>query len=226
MNIPWEDVRLFLAVAEAGSLSAASKQLETTQPTVSRRLAELEAMLGEPLFVRSVQGISLTSYGERLVEPSRRMAECAAEVDRAAEKRETSPHGVVRVTAPPHVAFDLLAPFAAWMRGKLPGVSLEVRASVAYLDLSRREADLALRFGEIAQRDVVSLVSLEVEVGAFAAPEYVATLPRRYGLADVAWVAWAPPFADVSPNPELARMVPRGAARATRSGQTRSVAQR
>jgi DNA-binding transcriptional LysR family regulator len=78
MNIPWEDVRLFLAVAEAGSLSAASKRLHTTQPTVSRRLAELEATLGEPLFVRNAQGIALTSFGERLVEPSRRMAEWAA----------------------------------------------------------------------------------------------------------------------------------------------------
>jgi DNA-binding transcriptional LysR family regulator len=208
MDIPWEDVRLFLAVAEAGSLSAASKRLRTTQPTVSRRLAEVEAKLGEPLFVRTAQGIALTSFGERLVEPSRRMAEWAAEVERAAERRETSPRGVVRVTAAPGLAFELLAPFAAWLRGKLPGVQLEVRASVQYLDLARREADLALRFGEVAQRDVVSLASLEVEVGVFAAPEYAATLPKRYGVADVAWVAWAPPFEDLSPNPELARMIP------------------
>jgi DNA-binding transcriptional LysR family regulator len=115
---------------------------------------------------------------------------------------------VVRVTAPPGVAFDVLAPFAAWMRGKLPDVSLEVRASVQYLDLARREADLALRFGEPAQRDVVSLAALDVEVAAFAAPEYAATLPRRYGVGDLAWVAWAPPFEDVSPNPELARLIP------------------
>jgi DNA-binding transcriptional LysR family regulator len=208
MDIPWEDVRLFLAVAEAGSLSAASKRLRTTQPTVSRRLAEVEATLGEPLFVRTAQGIALTSFGERLLEPSRRMAEWAAEVDRAAERRETSPRGVVRVTAAPGIAFEVLAPFAAWMRGKLPDVQLEVRASVQYLDLSRREADLALRFGEITQRDVVSLASLDVEVAAFAAPEYVATLPRRYRIADVAWVGWAPPFEDLPPNPELARLIP------------------
>jgi DNA-binding transcriptional LysR family regulator len=208
MDIPWEDVRLFLAVAEAGSLSAASKRLRTTQPTVSRRLAEVEATLGEPLFVRTAQGIALTSFGERLLEPSRRMAEWAAEVERAAERRETSPRGVVRVTAAPGVAFEVLAPFAAWMRSKLPDVQLEVRASVQYLDLSRREADLALRFGEVAQRDVVPLASLDVEVAAFAAPEYVATLPRRYGVADVAWVAWAPPFEELSPNPELARLIP------------------
>ena len=208
MDIPWEDMRLFLAIAEAGSLSAAAKRLRTTQPTVSRRLAEVEALLGEPLFVRTAQGIALTSFGERIVEPSRRMAEWAAEVERAAERRETSPRGVVRVTAPPGIAFEVLAPFAAWMRGELPEVQLEVRASVQYLDLSRREADLALRFGGLAQRDVVSLASLDLEVGAFAAPEYVSTLPRRYGVADVAWIAWAPPFDDLSPNPELARLIP------------------
>ncbi len=208
MDIPWEDVRLFLAVAEAGSVSAASKRLRTTQPTVSRRLAEIEATLGEPLFLRSAQGITLTPFGESLLEPSRRMAEWAAEVDRAADRRETAPRGVVRVTAPPGLAFEVVAPFAAWMRSKLPDVRLDVRATIQYLDLSRREADLALRFGDPAQRDVLSLASLELEVGAFAAPEYVATLPRRYGVADVAWIAWSPPFEDVSPNPELARLIP------------------
>jgi DNA-binding transcriptional LysR family regulator len=208
MDIPWEDVRLFLAVAEAGSVSAASKRLRTTQPTVSRRLAELEATLGEPLFVRGPQGIALTPYGESLLEPSRRMAEWAAEVDRTADRRESSPRGVVRVTAPPGLAFEVVAPFAAWMRSKLPEVRLDVRASVQYLDLARREADLALRFGEVTQRDVVSLASLDLEAGPFASPEYVATLPRRYGVADVAWIAWAPPFEDMSPNPELARLIP------------------
>lgn len=208
MHIPWEDVRLFLAVCESGSLSAASKRLQITQPTVSRRLAELESALGEPLFVRSAQGIALTSFGERLLEPARRMAEWGAEVDRASERRETAPAGVVRVTAPPGIAFEVLAPFAAWLRGKLPGVTLEVLASVHYLDLSRRQADLALRFAAPAQRDVTSLATLDLEVGAFASPEYAASLPRRYGVADVGWIAWAPPFEDVSPNPELARMVP------------------
>ena len=109
----WEDMRLFLAVVETGSLSAAARRLRIAQPTVSRRLAEIEATLGDVLFVRSVEGTAPTSFGERLVEPARRMAEWAGELERAAARADTSPRGVVRLTAAPGVAFDFVAPFAA-----------------------------------------------------------------------------------------------------------------
>ena len=65
MDLSWEDVRLFLAVAEHGSLSEAARRLRIGQPTVSRRLAELEERLGYPLFERSVEGARLTTPGER-----------------------------------------------------------------------------------------------------------------------------------------------------------------
>ena len=61
-HIPWDDLQVFLAVAESGSLSAAAKRLRLTQPTVSRRVAELESTLGESLFVRSAEGLAITSY--------------------------------------------------------------------------------------------------------------------------------------------------------------------
>ena len=208
MHIPWADLQLFLAVAEAGSLSRASKRLRVTQPTVSRRIAELEARVGEPLFVRTVLGATPTSYGERLLEPARRMAEWAAEVDRTAERAETTPRGTVKLTAPPGIAFDFVAPFAAWMTAHLPDVTLEVVSSIAYLDLSRRDADLALRFAAPLQRDVVVLAKLDLGVGAFASPAYAKTLPKRPRLRDVRWVAWAPPFEHLSPNPELTKAIP------------------
>jgi DNA-binding transcriptional LysR family regulator len=201
-------LQLFLAVAECGSLSAASKQLGVTQPTVSRRLAELEAAVGEPLFVRAVNGAKATSFGERLLEPARRMAEWAAEANRTAEHAETTPRGSVRITAPPGVAFDFLAPLAGWMRSQLPEVQLEVVSTIEYLDLSRRAADLALRFAAPVQRDVVTLKKLDIEVAAFAAESYASSLPRGFGVADVAWIGWAPPLDHLSPMPELARLVP------------------
>jgi DNA-binding transcriptional LysR family regulator len=208
MHIPWNDLQLFLTVAETGSLSAAAKRLRITQPTVSRRLAELESTLGEPLFVRSVDGAALTSFAERLVEPARRMAEWSAEIDRAVERGDTKPRGVVRITAPPGIAYEFVAPFAAVVRDKLPDVRLEVVSSVQYLDLSRREADLALRLAAPTQRDVEIVAKLEHDVGIFASASYEKSLPRRYKLADVAFVGWAPPLDHLSPNPELARVIP------------------
>jgi DNA-binding transcriptional LysR family regulator len=208
MHIPWDDLRIFLAVAESGSLSAASKRLRVTQPTVSRRVAALEAELGEPLFLRSLGGVSITSYGERLLEPARRMAEWASEVDSAAERRDAKPSGLVRVTAAPGVAWDLLVPFAAAFRARLPAVRLELLSSIESLDLSRREADVALRLGPPTQRDVVSVIAVEVELAPFASAAYAKMLPKGYGFADVAWVGWAPPLDHLSPNAELARLVP------------------
>lgn len=205
-------MELFLAVVEAGSLSGAAKRLRVTQPTISRRLAELEAELGEPLFVRTVDGASLTSFGERMLEPSRRMAESARDVELVASGADTRPRGVVRVTAPPGVAFDVLAPFAALARRQLPDVRLEVVSTVSYLDLGRREADLGLRIQPLdrpsTQRELVTLASHEHGVAAYGTREYAATLPRPCRAADVGWIGWAPPLEHLPPNPQLAARIP------------------
>jgi DNA-binding transcriptional LysR family regulator len=208
MDIAWEDVRIFLAIAETGSLSAAAKRLRVGQPTVSRRLAELEYRLGYKLFRRSAGGASLTSAGERLVEPSRKMAEWAGEVTRTASKAEQAPRGIVRLTAPPGVSFDFVAPFAAWMKEKHPLVRLEVLSTIQYLDLARGEADLALRTRAPTQADLTVVATLEHENAVFVSKEYKTKLPRRPSMADVDWIAWAPPYEDLPPNPQLLQLIP------------------
>lgn len=208
MDISWEDVRLFLSVAETGSLSAAARQLRVGQPTVSRRLAELEEELGYALFRRHVGGAQLTTEGERLLVPARKMAEWAGEAARTAARGQGAPEGVVRIAAAPGVAFDFVAPFAGWLRGKLPGIRLEVLSSVHLLDLARGEADLALRNREPTSSDLTVVTTVRHRIAAYASREYAARLPRKYGLADVGWVAWAPPYDDVPPNPQLRQLIP------------------
>jgi DNA-binding transcriptional LysR family regulator len=212
MHIPWGDVQLVLAIADAGSLSAAARTLRLTQPTVSRRLADLEAELGEALFLRAVDGTTPTSFGERLLEPARRMAEAAAEVDHAVAETDQQPRGVVRLSAAPGMAHAFVAPFAGWLRTKLPVVRLEVVSTTRYVDLVRREADLAIRWQSTSrrdtQRDLEVLATVEHPVVAYASPAYVATLPRGYTLRDVAWIGWCPPLDQLPPNPQLAASIP------------------
>jgi DNA-binding transcriptional LysR family regulator len=212
MHIPWSDVELLLAIAETGSLSGAARALRTTQPTVSRRLADLEAELGEPLFQRTVAGAAPTSFGERLLEPARRMGEHAREVQRAAEDADKQPGGVVRVSAAPGMAFAFVAPCAGLLRKQLPGVRLEVIAATRYVDLVRREADVAIRWQSPARRDqqreLEVLAAVEHPVVGLATRAYRATLPKRYTLRDVRWVGWAPPFDQLAPNPQLAAAIP------------------
>lgn len=207
MDIPWDDLRLFLAVAETGSLSAAARRLRLGQPTLSRRMAALEEQVDEPLFTRGTGGITLTAGGERLRPLAQRMAEWASEAAHAVTKGRRGPEGRVRIAAPPGVAFDFLAPFAAAMRTRNPGITLEVLAGIEYVNLLRGEADLALRSREPTDRDLVCLSETKVEVGVFAAPSYARRLPKRYGPRDVDWIAWAPPHTDVAPNPQLAALI-------------------
>jgi DNA-binding transcriptional LysR family regulator len=115
------------------------------------------------------------------------------------------------VTAPPGIASDVLAPFAVHARQVLPEVRLEIVSSVSFLDLARREADLGLRLPvdrPSTQRDLVTVAAVEFGIAAFATREYEATLPRGYRIADVGWIAWAPPLDHVPPNPQLAALVP------------------
>src|SRR3954463_3550313 len=111
MNISWEDLRLFLAVAEPGSFSSAAKQLHLGQPTISRRLADLEYELGYKLFNRTASGAAPTAAARRLLEPARKMAGWAGEAGRPAAASDREPQGTVRIAAPPGAAFQFVAPF-------------------------------------------------------------------------------------------------------------------
>lgn len=208
----WEHLELLLSVHEAGSLSKAATQLRVTQPTVSRQLADLEAALGEQVFVRTVQGVHLTAFGERLLEPAKRMAEAAREAALVASHVQSKPEGRVRITAPPGLAWEIIVPFARRVRKALPGVVLDVVARVDYLDLGRREADLGLRIAgsgrKSQQRDLLTLCTVKQEVGIYAAPRYVAHLPRNAGLGDLDWIAWSPSHEHLAPNPQLAALIP------------------
>jgi DNA-binding transcriptional LysR family regulator len=136
------------------------------------------------------------------------MAEWAGEFHRAAEARDQSPRGLVRVTAAPFVAFDFVAPFAGFVAQKHPGLRLEVLSSIQYLDLARGEADLALRGLPPKNSDLTLVHTLEVENAIFVSRELKARLPKKPTLEDIPFVAWAPPFESVPPNPQLAQAVP------------------
>lgn len=208
MDMPWDGVRLFLAIAEEGSVSGAARRLRMTQPTVTRRLRELEDAVGEALFRRSVRGTAVTAAGERLLAPARRMAEWAGEVGRVADRAGGGPQGLVRVTAPPLAAADFVAPFGAWLATREPALRLEVLSTTRYLDLARGEADLALRGRAPVQPELTVVHSVEVTSAPHAAPALAERLPRRPRPEQLPWIAWAAPHQDLPPNPQLAALAP------------------
>lgn len=208
MDLSWEDGRLFLAVAEHGTLSEAGRRLGISQATVSRRLSELEDRIGYPLFDRTEEGAEITTLGSRWLEPARRMAEWAGELNHKADLKNDKPIGVVRIAAPSSLAFDFVAPFARAVREGYPGIKLQVLSRVEGLDLTRREADIALQLLAPTQSELRTVRTVTHWNDAFVSKAYAKKLKRRPSLADLDYIAWAPPFEHFPPNPQLAEMVP------------------
>jgi molybdate transport repressor ModE-like protein len=208
MDVTWDDVRIFLAVAEAGSVSGAARKLKLGQPTISRRLAEMEQAMGSRLFARGVGGATLTDAGERLLAPAKNMAEWAGEVARAAEAPDAVPQGLVRITASPYTCFDFVAPFAASVSSRHPSVRIEVLSTTKYLDMARGEADLALRLRRPKGKDVEVLTEVEYDNAAWVSHALAKKLPKHPRPRDVPWVGWAPPFEELPPQPMLESIIP------------------
>ncbi|MFT4570395.1 MAG: DNA-binding transcriptional LysR family regulator [Hyphomicrobiaceae bacterium] len=208
MDISWLDAQTFLAVAEAESMSGAARSLALGQPTISRRIAELEGRVGAQLFTRGKTGARLTDEGARLLPAAREMARWAGEFGRLASGAEAEAVGVVRVAAPPGFAFEFLAPLARIAKDRLPGIRLEVLAAVEHLELSRGVADLAMRTRPPGEPELTTIISREVELGVFASPEYAARVPKGATVADLDWITWAFPFEQLPPRPQLERWIP------------------
>jgi DNA-binding transcriptional LysR family regulator len=145
MNLKWDDLKLFLAVHEQGSLSGAARVLKLGQPTLSRRIAELEEAVGEALFDRQSQGSVLTAAGQKLLPAAQRMDEWANEAELSIKKQTYLPEGKVRIAAPPGIAYELVVPLAAKIRRQHQQIQIEVLSGVELLNLGRGEADLSLR---------------------------------------------------------------------------------
>lgn len=137
LNLRWDDLKLFLAVHEQGSLSGAARVLKLGQPTLSRRIAELEEAVGEALFERQSQGALLTAAGRRLLPAAQSMAEWANEAELSIGKHTHLPQGKVRIAAPPGIAYELAAPLAAKIRKQHPQIQIEVLSGVEVLNLAR-----------------------------------------------------------------------------------------
>ncbi len=208
MDWQWDDARLFLATAEAKSLSGAARALDLGQATLSRRIAQLEAAVGHALFSRSVSGVSLTDVGVALLASARTMHDGALAFESAVKGKTDELAGRVRFTAAPGVAVDVLAPFAAVLRREHPRLRLEVLSAVGHLDIARGEADIALRTREPRENELAAVGSSIAGLGVYAAPSYRQALNEPCKLEDLDWVAWAPPYEGLPPENWLRAHVP------------------
>ena len=208
-SIRWEEVRLFLALYRARTLAGAGAAVELDASTLSRRLAALEESLGTGLFDRTRDGLVPTEGAELLLPAAEEMAAAHARFLHDVSAFERVTEGVVRLSAPPGLAESFVGPALVRLRKRHPRIQIELDASIRFTDLTRREADLAIR---TRRPQVGDLVSVKIGERRWTPMVARARAKRRAPANDwskLAWIAWADDMQGFPPARWLARYVPR-----------------
>lgn len=184
-GIDWERQRAFLAVMTEGSLSAAARRIGIAQPTVRRRIEELEAEIGTPLFTRSPSGLLPTEQARALAEHARAMALAADAFGRAASAEAAEIAGRVRISASDVIAIEVLPPILARLAARHPALVIELSPSNRNEDMLRREADVAVRMVAPVQEALVAQRIGAVRLGLHAHPDYLAAAGTPHTLEAV-----------------------------------------
>jgi DNA-binding transcriptional LysR family regulator len=198
----WDDIRFFLAVARAGSLSAAARVLSVGHVTVGRRVALLERRLGVKLLNRTPDGFSISPAGQAILGQCAAMESAALDLERIVAGRDSLTAGTVRLTTTEALAHRVVAPAIATLRKSHPALQVDLMVGVRTLDIARRDADLAVRFARPTAPELVCRKLGEVGYSLYASRRYLAMCgaPKRgAGLAGYDLITFSAAPAATSP---------------------------
>jgi DNA-binding transcriptional LysR family regulator len=173
----WSDLAFFLALARSGSLSAAAKRMGTDHSTVARRIDSLERALGARLVDRLPRAYHLTPAGERVRDLGGEVETAIADIERYAQGLDRSAHGVVRVSGPPILISNVIAPRLTQLERRCPGLCIELIGEARAVSLSQREADIALRLFRPRQKGLIARRVAVMHYGLYGTRDYVARHP-------------------------------------------------
>lgn len=190
MSLNWDDMRVFLAIAREGSLSAAARRLGITQPTAGRRLRALEEALSARLFDRLPQGFLPTAAGAELLPLAESMERSAEAVARRQSAFADRVRGTVRISVG-EVTAQFLAPRLLQLRTRMPEIELELAVSHLLANLSRREADLVIRDCLPESPGLIARKLGRFAFAVYGAHGYVSANPAALGETRYRDCAWA-----------------------------------
>jgi DNA-binding transcriptional LysR family regulator len=189
-RLDWNDVRIFLAVAESGSLNAAARILGMTQPTISRRMEDLEYRLGARLFERSSRGVTMTVAGDRVRDLAISMAHFGDSIVRSVGGSDKSLSGRVRVAAPDGLAGFILMPHLATFQMANPEIDLAIDCGLWHESPLEGETDLTLTMSDVCPADMVSVPIATLHYALFASADYLKLYGTPTSMADAATHRW------------------------------------
>ncbi|MDA0997285.1 MAG: LysR family transcriptional regulator [Proteobacteria bacterium] len=169
----WDKLRIFHQVAEAGSFTHAGEALNLSQSAVSRQIGALEESLGVPLFHRHARGLILTEQGETLFQTARDIWAQLAKVKSQIEENKERPQGPLKVSTTVAFGSVFLAPRIKDFLNRYPEIEVSLVLADTELDLSMRQADVAIRLTAPTQPDLVQRHLLSLRYHVYAAPEYL-----------------------------------------------------
>lgn len=201
----WDKLRIFHTVAEAGSFTHAGERLNLTQSSVSRQIGSLEETLGVPLFHRHARGLQLTEQGETLYKTAQEMAGKLAVAETLVTESLERPRGPLRITTT--VAFGSM-----WLTERLkefiemyPEIEVSLIVREDALNLSMRQADIAIRLAPPQQPDLIQRLLFTLRHAAYASMSYLERYGMPHSLEDlknhqlIAYdETYHPPFTDIN----------------------------
>ncbi len=173
----WDDLNLFLRVAQANSMSTAARHLKLSVATISRRLEALERQLGISLVKRTPRGLTLTAHGVALQQHTRDCADRMASIERfAAALKTASNTPFIRISATEPVISEIFAPHIGGFVTEHPTIRIEMRVENSLVSLALNDADIALRLTRPSGDSLMAKRLKPLEMGLFGRSDYVASI--------------------------------------------------
>lgn len=185
MNLNWDKLRIFHAVAEAGSFTRACEVLHLSQSAISRQIGALEESLSVPLFHRHARGLLLTEQGDLLLKATKDVYEKLALLEGRISDTKSAPEGPIKITVPTFIGSSWLAPRIDAFRRKFPKMRITLILDDRILNLGMREADAAVRLYEPDQPDLIKRKLAHVKFHLCAAKSYLKDHPMPKTAADL-----------------------------------------
>ena len=209
--LDWDDLRFFLVLSEAGSVRSASADLGVSHSTVSRRIEQLEEQVGTTLFDRTPEGFRLTDAGTGIISSARRISDEVNSIERQVAGEDARLSGRIRVTMPDIAATHIFMDDFAEFTQRYPDIELELEVSYDVFDLSRREADLAIRIirkPASPPENLIGRMLTEVYGTAYATPEYLERTTPDKTPERARWLSFIDPderpdWLDDTPYPDV-----------------------
>lgn len=179
-QINWHDLEIFHAVLDAGSFSAAARQLDLSQPTVSRHIEALEQKLGRELFTRARSGLEPSELALTLGQHAARMSEGMYAIQRTLDGEEEKPGGLVTLTLAHGFGSIPVALCLDDFHVEYPDISIDLKFGAVRNDLGRRESDIDVRWEKPSEAELISRSMGPLHFGLYASPRYL----QRYGVPE------------------------------------------